>query len=57
MSTLEPDRDQLEIFVDAALRYRGTEGFISLRSFIEGDNKAPPFRITPMRFASVSASS
>jgi hypothetical protein len=35
MPAREPDRDQLEIFVDALLRHRGTEGFISLRSFYD----------------------
>jgi hypothetical protein len=48
MNTLEPDRDQLEIFVDAILRYRGTEGFLSLRSFYDdGDPNKPAKRITP----------
>ena len=36
---LGPDRDQLEICVDALLRHRGSEGFISLRSFFD-DNPA-----------------
>jgi hypothetical protein len=45
---LQPNRDALEIFVDAVLRYRGTEGFLSLRSFLEHDDKAPAFRITPV---------
>jgi exonuclease VII small subunit len=36
--TLEPDRDQLEIFLDAVLRYRGDEGYLSLRVF-QHDNK------------------
>lgn len=48
MTTLEPDRDQIEIFVDALLRYRGSEGFISLRSFVEHDDSAPAFRILPV---------
>jgi hypothetical protein len=34
MSTLEPNRDQVEIFVDALLRHRGEEGYLSLRSFL-----------------------
>jgi hypothetical protein len=34
---LEPDRDELEVYVDAVLRYRGTEGFISLRSFYDDE--------------------
>jgi hypothetical protein len=45
---LEPDRDQLEIFVDAVLRHRGAEGFISLRSFVENDDEAPPYRKSPI---------
>jgi hypothetical protein len=47
MIPLEPDRDQIEIFVDAALRHRGMEGFISLRSFFHEDGK-PPFRTSPV---------
>ena len=48
MMPLEPDRDQIEIFVDAVLRHRGTEGFISLRSFYDdGDrSKKKPARIS-----------
>jgi hypothetical protein len=46
MTVLEPNRDQLEIFVDAALRYRGTEGFISLRSFYEDDESKRPARVS-----------
>jgi hypothetical protein len=41
---LEPDRDQLEIFADAVLRHRGSEGFLSLRSFYESDDSKPAFR-------------
>jgi hypothetical protein len=49
MSVLEPSRDELEIFVDAALRHRGNEGFISLRSFYDdGDRSKPAFRICPV---------
>jgi AAA domain len=39
---LEPDRDQIERFVDAVFRHRGDEGFVSFRSFSQ-DNKV--FRI------------
>jgi hypothetical protein len=35
--TLEPDRDQLEIFLDAVLRYRGDEGYLSLRAFFHSN--------------------
>jgi RecA-family ATPase len=44
--TLEPDRDQIEIFLDALLRYRGSDGFLSFRAFYE-DDSTKPFRITP----------
>jgi hypothetical protein len=49
-SLLEPDRDQLEIFVDAIFRHAGTQGFVSLRGFFEGD-ASKPFRITPTSLA------
>ena len=39
---LEPDRDQLEIFVEALFRYAGGQGFVSLRAFYE-DGGAKPF--------------
>jgi hypothetical protein len=35
---LEPDRDQLEIFLDAVLRHRGDQGYLSMRVF-QHDNK------------------
>jgi hypothetical protein len=40
---LEPDRNQIEIFVDAVFRHAST-GFISLRAFYEGEDKS--FRIS-----------
>jgi hypothetical protein len=40
---LEPDRNQIEIFVDAIFRHART-GFISLRAFYEGEDKL--FRIS-----------
>jgi hypothetical protein len=43
---LEPDRDQIEIFVEALFRYAGGQGFVSLRAFYE-DGSTKPFRITP----------
>jgi hypothetical protein len=43
---LQPDRDQIEIFVDGLLRHAGSKGFVSLRGFHEGD-ATKPFRITP----------
>jgi hypothetical protein len=46
----EPSRDELEIFVNAIFRYAGSEGVVSLRSFIEGDAKRP-FRISPISLA------
>ena len=47
---LEPDRDQLEIFVEALFRYAGGQGFVSLRAFYE-DDSVRPFRITPTSLA------
>jgi AAA domain-containing protein len=47
---LEPDRDLIEIFVDALFRHAGREGFVSLRAFYE-DDSAKPFRITPTALA------
>ena len=41
---LEPDRDQLEIFVDALFRRAGDKGFVAVRSFHEGADK--PFRLS-----------
>jgi hypothetical protein len=35
--TLEPDGDQLEIFLDAVLRHRGDEGYLSLRAFFHSN--------------------
>jgi hypothetical protein len=49
-SLLEPDRAALEIFVDAIFRHAGTQGFVSLRGFFEGD-ASKPFRITPVSLA------
>jgi RecA-family ATPase len=46
---LEPDRDQLEIFINALFRYAGTQGFVSLRAFLEGENKK--FRFSPTSLA------
>jgi hypothetical protein len=46
---LEPNRDQLEIFVEALFRYAGGQGFVSLRAFYEDQPK--PFRITPASLA------
>jgi hypothetical protein len=41
---LEPDRDAIEIFVDALFRHASREGFASLRSFFEDQDR--PFQIT-----------
>src|SRR5262249_55682638 len=46
MPLLEPDRDQIEIFVDALFRHAQT-GFVSLRAFVEGSNNI--FRRTPIK--------
>ena len=49
MSAFEPDRSQLEIFVDALYRHAGAEGWVSCRSFVEGKNKL--FRLSPVSLA------
>jgi hypothetical protein len=43
---MQPDREQIEIFVEAMFRHAATKGFVSLRAFFE-DDAAKPFRITP----------
>jgi hypothetical protein len=42
---MQPDRDQIEVFVDGLFRHAGSKGFVSLRAFYE-DDSAKPFRIT-----------
>ena len=39
---LEPDRGLIETFVNALFPHAGTEGYISLRAFTEGNNKKIP---------------
>jgi predicted P-loop ATPase len=46
---LEPDRKQIETFVDAIFRHAGGEGFVSLRAFIEGQEK--PFKVRAANLA------
>jgi hypothetical protein len=43
---LEPDRDQLEIFINAIFRHAST-GFVSLRAFYEGDDKVFRLQAVP----------
>ena len=43
---LEPDRAQIELFVDALFRHASPKGFVSLRAFFEED-ATRPFRISP----------
>jgi RecA-family ATPase len=42
---LEPDRNQIEQFVDALFRHRGNEGYVSIRSFFDDEISSKPFRI------------
>jgi hypothetical protein len=42
----EPDREAIKTFVGAIFRHVGTEGYVSLRAFHEGEER--PFRITPV---------
>lgn len=46
---LEPDRDQVEIFLDALFRYATPGAFLSLRSFFEDRGKGSPFTIVPVK--------
>jgi hypothetical protein len=39
---LEPDRDQLEIFMDCLLRHRGHDGHLSRRAFTHSDKLLSP---------------
>jgi hypothetical protein len=47
MPLLEPDRNQIEIFVEGLLRHCGKDGVVSLRAFYENGSK-DSFRITPI---------
>src|SRR6516165_3872134 len=42
---LEPDRNQIEQFVDAMFRHRGKKGYVSFRSFFDDEISSKPFRI------------
>jgi hypothetical protein len=44
--TMQPDRDQIELFVDGLFRHASPQGFVSLRAFYEEDS-AKAFRINP----------
>src|SRR5262245_39449016 len=44
--TLQPARHQIEIFVDAVMRYAAPAGFVSMRAFFEDSDQA--FRIEPV---------
>jgi hypothetical protein len=46
---LEPNRDQIEIFVDALFRHASPGAFLSLRAFYEDRGKARPFNIIPVK--------
>jgi hypothetical protein len=45
---LEPDRDQIEIFVDALFRHAGEGGYVSLRSFLFNNKVLKPIRAVVM---------
>jgi hypothetical protein len=46
---LEPDRGQIEIFVNALFRHAAPEGYVSLRAFYDDANNSKSFRISPTR--------
>jgi hypothetical protein len=51
MSALEPNRDQLENFVDALPRHRGEEGYISLQSLLNNNKLVKPIRTVKLKDA------
>jgi hypothetical protein len=51
MTALEPDRGQIEMFVDAVFRHAGDEGYISLRSFLNDNQLLKPIRTLKLRTA------
>jgi hypothetical protein len=51
VTTLDPDRRQIETFVDALLRYRGKEGYVSLRSFLGNNALLKPIRTVRLKDA------
>jgi hypothetical protein len=52
MPLLEPDVNQIEIFVQGMFRHCGKDGVVSLRAFVENSNKnAPPVRITDTKLS------
>jgi len=51
MTPLEPNRDQIKIFVEGMLRHCGKDGVVSLRAFYESDDNSKPFRITNIKLA------
>jgi hypothetical protein len=50
-SLLEPNREQLAAFINAIFKYAGTEGYVSIRSFYEANDKPYPFRLSPTSLA------
>jgi predicted P-loop ATPase len=48
VTLLEPDRDQIEIFVDALFRHAGAGGYVSLRSFLGDEKVLKPIRSVPL---------
>ena len=51
---LEPDRAQLEVFIDALFRYAAAGNFVSLRSFYEDRGNSKPFLIDPIKLNGVA---
>jgi hypothetical protein len=53
MASLEPDRDQIEIFVDAIFRHAGDEGYVSLRTFLNNNKVLKPIQAVKLNGASL----
>jgi hypothetical protein len=47
---MQPDRNQIEVFVDGLFRHASPQGFVSLRAFFEGAS-TKPFRINPTKLS------
>jgi AAA domain len=47
---MQPDRSQIEMFVDGMFRHASPQGFVSVRAFLEG-NSTKPFRISSAKLS------
>jgi hypothetical protein len=52
--TFEPDRNQIEIFVDAIFKHAGNEGYVSFRSFLADSKVLKPIQKAELKTATCS---